>query len=72
MFDAVESHEMLKRVPSGFPADHPMADLFRYKDIVFGRRLTDTEVRSASLPDIIADDYAAAMPVFRFLATLKG
>ncbi len=72
VFEAVESHEMLKRVPSGFPADHPMAEMFRYKDIVFGRRLTDTEVRSASLPDIIADDYAAAMPVFRFLATLKG
>ena len=71
VFGAVESHEMLKRVPSGFPADHPMADMFRYKDIVFGRRLTDTEVRSASLPDIIADDYEAAMPVYRFLATLK-
>ena len=28
----------LKRVPPGYPPDHPMADLFRYKDIVFGRR----------------------------------
>jgi len=70
VFGPVSSHETLKRVPPGFPADHPMADLFRYKDIVFGRPLGDDEVRSASLPDIIADDYAAAMPVFRFLATL--
>ena len=30
----------LKRVPPGLPADHPMADLFRYKDVVFGRRLS--------------------------------
>jgi hypothetical protein len=47
-----------------------MADLFRYKDVVFGRRLADDEVYSADLPDILATAYAAATPVFRFLATL--
>jgi len=54
----------------GYPADHPMADMFRWKDVIFGRRLSDREVLSAGLPDLIADGYAAAMPVFRFLATL--
>jgi hypothetical protein len=49
-----------------------MADLFRYKDVVFGRRLSDDEIQSPDLPDIVADGYAAAMPVFRFLATLRG
>jgi hypothetical protein len=48
-----------------------MADLLRWKDIVFGRRLADTEVTSPDLPDVLADGYAAAMPVFRFLATLR-
>ena len=71
-FGKVESHEMLKRIPTGLPADHPMAEMFRFKDIVFGRRLSDTEIQSPSLPDILADDYAAAMPVFRFLGTLRG
>jgi uncharacterized protein (TIGR02453 family) len=70
-FGAVESHETFKRVPPGWPLDHPMADLFRFKDIVFGRRLTDDEARSPDLPDILAESYAAAMPVFRFLATLR-
>ena len=37
-FGPVTAHEHLKRVPPGLPADHPMADLFRYKDVVFGRR----------------------------------
>jgi uncharacterized protein (TIGR02453 family) len=69
-FGPVESHDTLKRVPAGFPPDHPMADLFRYKDVVFGRRLADDEVYSADLPDILATAYAAATPVFRFLATL--
>jgi uncharacterized protein (TIGR02453 family) len=30
----VHSHEMLKRVPSGYPPDHPRAELLRYKDLV--------------------------------------
>jgi uncharacterized protein (TIGR02453 family) len=69
-FGDVHPHESLKRIPPGYPADHPMADMFRWKDVVFGRRLSDAEVCSASLPDTIADGYAAAIPVFRFLASL--
>jgi len=65
------SHEALKRVPPGLPADHPMADLFRWKDVVFGRRLSDDEVCSPELPVRLADGFGAAMPVFRFLATLR-
>jgi len=70
-FGGAQSHEALKRVPPGYPADHTMADLFRWKDVVFGRRLTDDEVCSPGLPDQLADGYQAAMPVFRFLATLR-
>src|SRR3954453_18286630 len=29
--------ESLKRVPSGFPADHPAADILRLKNVTFGR-----------------------------------
>ena len=68
-FGPVSSHEQLKRVPPGYPPDHPMADLLRYKDVVFGRRLSDDEVYSPELPDILADAYATATPVFRFLVT---
>jgi uncharacterized protein (TIGR02453 family) len=71
-FGPVSSHETLKRVPAGYPADHPLADLLRYKDLTFGRGLTDDEVLSPSLPDVVADDFAAAVPVFRFLATLRS
>jgi uncharacterized protein (TIGR02453 family) len=71
-FGPVTAHEHLKRVPPGLPADHPMADLFRYKDVVFGRRLSDDEVLSPSLPDTIADAFVAGLPVFRFLATVRA
>jgi uncharacterized protein (TIGR02453 family) len=70
-FGPMGSHESLKRVPPGYPADHPMADLLRAKDLTFGRALTDEEVLSASLADVLADDFGAAVPVFRFLATLR-
>jgi len=71
-FGAVESHETRKRVPSGYPSDHPMAEMFRYKDLVFGRRLSDDEVYSPDLPRILAEAYAKATPVFRFLSTLDS
>jgi uncharacterized protein (TIGR02453 family) len=70
-FGGARSHEALKRVPPGYPPDHPMADLLRWKDVIFGRRLADSDVTSPDLPDVLADGYAAAMPVFRFLATLR-
>jgi uncharacterized protein (TIGR02453 family) len=70
-FGGVRSHETLKRVPPGYPPDHPMADQLRWKDVVFGRRLSDAEVASPDLADRIADGFEAATPVFRFLATLR-
>ena len=70
-FGPLMSHEQYKRVPPGWPADHPRADLLRHKDLAFGRTLTDDELYSPDLPDIVTRSYLAAMPVFRFLATLR-
>jgi uncharacterized protein (TIGR02453 family) len=64
--------EALKRVPSGYPPDRPDADLLRLKDVVFGRRLADREIFSAELPDLLAEAFAAAVPVLRLLASLEG
>jgi uncharacterized protein (TIGR02453 family) len=70
-FGGVNTHESFKRIPPGLPQDHPMAEMFRWKDVVFGRRLSDAEVCSPNLPDLLADGYATAVPVLRFLATLR-
>jgi len=69
-FGGPEPHDMLQRVPPGFPKDHPLADMFRWKDVVFGRRLADEEVLSPDLPERLAKAYARAAPVYRFLAAL--
>jgi uncharacterized protein (TIGR02453 family) len=69
-FGDARPHEELKRFPPGYPQDHPLAKLFLWKDVVFGRRLSDDEALSPDLPDRLAEGYATAIPVLRFLATL--
>jgi uncharacterized protein (TIGR02453 family) len=64
-----EDHR-LKRVPAGYPPDHPEAELLKLKDIVFGRRLSDDAVYSPDLPDIIASSLATAVPLMRLLSSL--
>jgi uncharacterized protein (TIGR02453 family) len=64
--------DRLSRLPRGFPADHPDAALLTLKDVTFGRRLADTEAFAPELPDILADDLAAAVPLLRLLAPLEG
>jgi uncharacterized protein (TIGR02453 family) len=64
--------DRLQRVPSGFPSDHPEAELLRLKDVTFGRRLTADEALSPELPDILADAFAAAQPVMVLLAELPA
>jgi uncharacterized protein (DUF2461 family) len=63
--------DRLQRVPQGYPADHPEAELLKLKDVTFGRRLADDEAFSPRLPDIVADEFAAALPVMRLLAGLR-
>jgi uncharacterized protein (TIGR02453 family) len=70
-FGGVSSHDPYKRVPTGYPPDHPDAELLRMRDVVFGRPLADDEVLAASLPDTIADGFVAAMPVLRMVAALE-
>jgi uncharacterized protein (TIGR02453 family) len=70
-FGAVsDDGESLKRVPPGFPTDHPAADLLRKKNVTFGRRLSDDEAMSPTLPTVIADSFAVGTPLMRYLATI--
>ena len=70
-FGAVsDDGESLKRVPAGYPADHPAADLLRKKNVTFGRRLSDDEALSPTLPGILADAFAIGTPLLRYLASV--
>jgi len=69
-FEPVHGDEY-KRIPAGYPPGHPRADLLRLKDVTFGRELSTDEVFSPDLPAVLAADFAAAVPVMRFLAALR-
>jgi uncharacterized protein (TIGR02453 family) len=70
-FGAVgDDGDSLKRVPPGYPADHPRADLLRKKNVTFGRRLGDDEALSSALPTTLADAFATATPLMRWLSTI--
>jgi uncharacterized protein (DUF2461 family) len=62
--------ESLKRVPPGYPADHPAADLLRKKNVTFGRELSDDDAFSPELPSILADAFAIGTPLLRYLAAI--
>jgi uncharacterized protein (TIGR02453 family) len=62
--------DSLKRVPAGYPADHPAADLLRKKNVTFGRRLSDEEALSPDLPTTLADAFAVATPLLWYLAAV--
>jgi uncharacterized protein (TIGR02453 family) len=62
--------ESLKRVPAGYPPDHPAADLLRKKNVTFGRRLSDDEALSPRLPSILADAFELGTPLLRYLASI--
>ncbi len=70
-FGALDAEDRLKRVPSGYPADHPDIELLKLKDVLFGRRLTDAETLSPDLPEVIAEAFAMATPMLRLLASLS-
>lgn len=63
-----DDDESLKRVPPGFPADHPAADVLRKKNVTFGRRLSDDEALSPELPGHLAEAFAIGTPLLRYLA----
>jgi uncharacterized protein (TIGR02453 family) len=62
--------DRLKRVPTGYPADHPDAEVLKLKDVTFGRHLSEAEAMSPDLPETLADAFAVATPVMRLLAEL--
>ena len=64
--------DRLTRVPSGFAKDHPDADLLVLKDLIFSTRLSDADVLSPTLPDTLADLYAAAGPVWTLLSRVAA
>jgi len=57
----------LKRPPRDFPANHPLIEDLRRTDLIGLRDLRQPDMLDARLLDNVADSFAAARPLMRFL-----
>jgi uncharacterized protein (TIGR02453 family) len=64
--------DRLTRVPKGFPPDHPDAELLKLKDVGFWRALSDRDVESVQLADLIAETLALGRPLLQLLASVPA
>jgi len=69
---ALSEDSMLKRVPRGYPEDHPAARWLRYQSFTVGRALTDGQVTSARLTANLEADFARMLPLVRWLNAALG
>jgi uncharacterized protein (TIGR02453 family) len=68
----LDDEAVLKRVPRGYPQDHPAAKWLKYRSFTMGRSLTEREVTSAALPSIIERDFALLVPLVRWINGVLG
>ena len=71
-FGALDEDAVLTRVPRGYDPDHPAAKWLRYQSFTLGRALSDAQVTSARLPALVAEDFAAMLPLVRWLNASLG
>lgn len=71
-FDGLDDESALKRMPRGYSEDHPAAKWLKFQSFTSGRTLTDTQVTSKSLPDLLAKEFAAVLPLVRWLNETLG
>ena len=71
-FRRLDQEAQLKRMPRGFAETHPAAGWLRYRSFTATRMMTEREVESPRLPDILAHDFAALVPLVRWLNAAIG
>ncbi|SRR5579871_649577 len=59
--------EKLKRVPRGFPADHPAAEWLKHKQWIAGAELKPEAALSPKFYETLLAHFNAALPLLRFL-----
>jgi uncharacterized protein (TIGR02453 family) len=71
-FGRLDEEDMLKRMPRGYSEDHPAAKWLRYRSFTATRMMTEREAQSRRLPELLARDFAALVPLVRWLNSALG
>jgi len=71
-FGGLDDSAVLKRMPRGYPDDHPAARWLRYQSFVSGRPLSDAQATGAKLPALLSREFEALLPLVRWLNEALG
>jgi uncharacterized protein (TIGR02453 family) len=71
-FGGLSSEDVLRRMPGGYGEDDPGAQWLKHQSFTLGRRLTDAQVTSTRLPDLLEADFALMTPLVRWLNQTIG
>jgi uncharacterized protein (TIGR02453 family) len=71
-FGALDTEAMLKRMPQGYLETHPAAKWLRYRSFTATRTMSEREVQSPRLPEILARDFATLAPLVRWINQAIG
>ena len=71
-FGGLSEEQVLKRMPRGFPEDHPAAKWLRHQSFTTGRSFTDAQVTSSRLTALVAQEFEAMLPLVRWLNKALG
>ena len=71
-FGSLEDEGSLKRVPRGYDADSPAAPWLKRQSFTIGRSITDKEMLSTRLTATLEKDFAAMLPLVRWLNLALG
>jgi uncharacterized protein (TIGR02453 family) len=71
-FGALDEEAMLTRLPRGYQAGHPAERWLRFRSFTATRALSEAEVLSPRLPARLAGDFAALVPLVRWLNAAIG
>jgi uncharacterized protein (TIGR02453 family) len=71
-FRRLDAEAMLKRMPRGYPETHPAAQWLRYRSFTATRMLSEREIQGPGLPARLERDFAALLPLVRWLNAAIG
>jgi uncharacterized protein (TIGR02453 family) len=71
-FGELDPEAKLTRTPRGYDPEHEAADLLRYKSFTVSAPLSEAEILSPRLPDLLAKRYALMVPLVRWLNGALG
>lgn len=71
-FRKLDREAQLKRMPRGYAETHPAAGWLRYRSFTATRMMTEREIESPRLPDILGRDFATMVPLVRWLNAAIG